>query len=212
MIYLGIDPSFSNTGACLLDTELKTIKFLAVKPPGTNDNYKSMINRSGHVAINIIRHLNMHKEVRTVMEEPLLTSQKASTLGVLSASLTWALAFIPSVKEMYSVHPSYVYSLMRPVAKQTGLGKKQTSKYAAELILEYFKLKKGYSIEIYNDKTTKDGSMKKRQLSPDEAEAFLILTTLLRLQGIINEELDMRFLGSISRKFFKATSLKQFKY
>jgi Holliday junction resolvasome RuvABC endonuclease subunit len=208
MIYLGIDPSFTKTGAVLLDDELKTIKFLAISPPGSNTDYASMLNRSAHISIGIIRQLDLHREVISVIEEPLLTSQRASVLGVLSASLSWALAYIPCVREMYSINPSYVSSLNRPIMKEQGLNKKQASQYVVERILEHFTNVKGYSIEIYNEKTNKDGTMKARILSHDEAESFLLLLTLLMHKGVVND-LDMRFLGSLNRKFFRDTKLNK---
>lgn len=210
MIYLGIDPSFSGTGVTILDPDSKTIKFLAVKPPGTNDNYRMMLNRSAYVAVNVIRHLPLDREIRVVLEEPLLTSQRASTLGLLSASVVWSLAYLDSVKEMYSINPNYIRNLNRKIAKREGLSNKQTNKYVAGKVLDYFIERKGYSIEIYNDKTNKDGSMRKRNLTHDEADSLLLLIALLQDQGFL-EPLDMRFLSAINRKFFMDSGIARFK-
>ena len=210
MIYLGIDPSFTKTGVCILDTETKHIKFVAISPPGTNVNYKATLDRSAHVALNTIRHLDMKKDVRVVIEEPLVVSMMASRLGILSAIVVWSLAFIPSIKKMYSVVPNYVSNLNRKLAKELGLNKKKASQYTAAKALEYFEKEFGYTFEIHNDKVNKDGSMKSRVLSHDEAESFLILITLLRYDGLLNESHILQ-LCKINKKFKRIQEIHQFK-
>lgn len=209
MIYLGIDPSYTNTGVVILDTDNKTIKFLGISPPGTNDSYGMMLNRSAYVSVNILRHLPLDKQIKSVMEEPLLTSQRASTLGVLSAGVSWSLAYVGSVTDMYSVNPRYVSSLVSPTAKKLGINKKQAGKYIVERLLEYYVERKGYTVIIHNDKTNKDGSMRKRVLSHDEADAFLLLTTLLRECGEVGDA-DMRYFGDHTRKFYNDPNINKF--
>ena len=210
MLYLGIDPSFTNTGVCILDTESKHIKFLAVKPPGTNENYKATLDRSAYVALNILQHIDVKKESKVIIEEPLVTSMMASRLGILSAIVVWSLAFMPTIKKMYSVIPNYVSNLNKNIAKRLGMNKKKTSQHVAHQVLDYFEKEKGYTVEIYNDIINKDGSVRKRVLSHDEAESLLILITLLRYDGFLNQN-DMKELIKINPKFRKVQKIDQFK-
>lgn len=210
MIYLGIDPSFTKTGVCILDTENKSIKFVAVSPPGTNGDYKATLDRSAYIALNAIRHLDLHKDTRVIIEEPLVTSMMASRLGILSGVVVWSLAFMPNIEKMYSVIPNYVSNLNRNLSKKLGLSKKKTSQHVATKVLEYLEKEKGYEVEIYNDKTNKDGTMRSRVLSHDEAESFLILLTLLRYDGILDRQ-DINAMISINPKFKLVQEIKQFK-
>jgi len=210
MIYLGIDPSFTKTGAVYIDTEERTIKFVCVSPPGSNVNYKMMINRSAFISIELIEHLCLNKDTKLVIEEPLVRSLKASTLGILSATTAWAFVSIASVKEMYSINPSYVNSLHTVLAKQLNLGKKQTSKYVAGEIVKYFEESKGYKVIVHNDKKLRDGTMKKRVLSHDEAEAFILALTLMRLDNSLSTE-DLGAIYTINPKFARVVSLNRFK-
>lgn len=209
MIYLGIDPSFTKTGAVILDTESKKITFLAISPPGSNANYKMMINRSAFIAIEIIKHLSLNKDAKAVIEEPLVRSLKASALGILSATLSWSFVSIPSVKEMYSINPSYVSSLNSTVAKELSLSKKKASSYVAGKVVDHF-MGKGYEVIIHNNKTNRDGTMKKRVLSHDEAEAFILLLALMKLDGFLNTE-DLEVMYTTNPKFAREVSLNRFK-
>ena len=209
MIYLGIDPSFTKTGAVVLDTESKTITFLAVSPPGSNANYKMMINRSAYIAIEIVEHLCLNKDAKIVIEEPLVRSLKASALGILSATIAWTFVSIPSVKNMYSINPSYVSSLNSTLAKEMSLSKKQASKYVAGEVINHF-INKGYKVVIHNKLTNRDGTMKKRVLSHDEAEAFILLLALLKLDGVLTTE-DLEVMYVTNPKFAREVSLNRFK-
>ncbi len=210
MIYLGIDPSFTKTGAVILDTEQKTIMFIVVSPPGSNTNYKMMINRSAYISIGIVKHLCLNKDIKLVLEEPLVRSLKASSLGILSATLSWTFVSIPSVKEMYSINPSYVSSLNSALAKKMNLSKKQASKYVAGEVVEHFIKNKGYKVVVYNDKVNRDGTMKKRVLSHDEAEAFILLLALLKKDGLLSIE-DLEMMYTTNPKFAREVSLNKFK-
>lgn len=211
MVYLGVDPSFSGTGIVLYDPAGKQIHFYKSKPPGTNANYQLLLSRSALIAFDLVRALyDYHEDVITVIEEPLLTTQKAASMGVLSASLTWTLAYHPQVLEMYSVNPSYVGVVGRAMMKITGLNKKQAIKHAVLQILEYFTKVKGYDIIIHNDKLNNDGTPKARQLSTDEADSFVLMLVLLAHKGVLNPD-DMSFLKSIHRNFYYKAKINQYK-
>lgn len=199
MIYIGVDPSFTNTGVCYLDIDKKEIKFVAISPNGKNDHYVDILNRSANVALNIIRHSDLSKDVSVVIEEPLMVSQRASSLGMLSGIITWTMAFMPSIKEIYSLNPRHISGMNNHLKKRLGMTAKGVSRYLAAEILEYLVNEYNYSIDIYNDKTNKDGSMRKRVLSHDEAEAFLLLIALLIEKGFFNSK-DMSKLASLNKK------------
>lgn len=210
MIYAGVDPSFTKTGVCLLDTELKKIKFIAICPEGKNIDYKHTLDRSAFVAVSIIRHLDLNKDSIVILEEPLLSSIKASSLGILSGVVAWSLSFIPSIKALYSIKPTYVAGLNRQLAKRLGLTKKAASQYVASKVLEFLVETKGYDIELYTSIINKDGQPKKRSLSHDEAEAFLLLTALLQNKDFFTID-DMNKLASINIAFKKQISITKIK-
>lgn len=210
MIYVGIDPSFTKTGVCYLDTDSKKIKFVAVCPNGKNIDYKHTLDRSAFVAVSIIRHLDLNKDSIIILEEPLLSSMKASSLGILSGVVAWSLSFIPSVKTLFSIKPTYISRLNRPIAKKLSLTKKAASQHVASKVLEYLVASKGYEIELYTTIINKDGSLRKRNLSHDEAEAFLLLIALLQNRGFFNKE-DMSKLADINSNFKKPVSIVKIK-
>lgn len=210
MVYVGIDPSFTKTGVCILDTDLKQIKFAAISPPGTNSTYKLTLDRSAYVSLNVIRHFELRKQHAIIIEEPLLSSLKASSMGVLSGVLAWSLAFMPSIGNMYSITPQYISWLNGPIAKKERISKKNASRIVGHKVLDYLVEEKGYSVIVYNDKLDKDGEMKKRVISHDECEALLLLTALLRKEGFMSKE-DMDQLYKININFRKTPKAYMFK-
>lgn len=202
MLFVGIDPSFSKTGVCYLDTEDKTIKFVAISPPGNNEDYKQALDRSAYIALNIIKHLGLKKQCNIIFEEPLLSSQKASRLGILSGVLAWSLAFTPTVKKLSTISPAFVARFNKPVAKAKGLDKKDASRFVAHEVINYLANKLNYEIEIYNDKINKDGSMKHRMLSHDEAEAFIMMLALMSNSGFFSKD-ELKDLILINQSFAK---------
>jgi hypothetical protein len=188
MVYLGIDPSFSKTGVCYFDDEEKTILFKAISPDGTNDSYKKALDRSGYIALHILNSINMKKEVYAIIEEPLMSTFKASRLGILSGVLVWSLAFMPSIKKIYSLTPTYISRTNKDIIKKLTINKKQASIHVVSAILEFLQTE-GYQVTIINDKVNKDGSMKARRLSHDEAESFILTLTLLIKRKVFNDEI-----------------------
>lgn len=178
MIYVGVDPSFTKTGVCYFDTETKHIMLNAIQAPGTNKTYKDAINRSGYVALNIIKPIDASKDVYVLIEEPLMSTFKASRLGILSGVVVWTLAFMPFIKKVYSITPTYIARTNKELAKQEGLNKKKASQFVALGMLEVLQ-KHGYTFEVMNNKYNKDGSVKARKISHDESEALILTFTML---------------------------------
>lgn len=179
MVYFGVDPSFTKTGVCYIDVEQKKIVFNAISPPGTNESYQKALQRSGHIALNLIQELDLAKPSYGIIEEPLMSTFKASRLGILSGIVVWTLAFMPSIKKIYSLTPTYISRTNKEVIKREGINKKQASIHVVLGMLQVLQ-DEGYSIEIKNDKYNKDGSEKVRKLSHDEAEAFILVFTLIQ--------------------------------
>lgn len=228
-LIFGLDPSFSNSGLCIVDIEGKGIYFFPIKPPGKNDNYETSLKRSEYIVKEIVGKFYLledkfnicSNEYKTVLiyEEPLITSQKASRLGLLSATiysffasiLYKELGFIDEAKdffsEVYIIPPNYVSNLCRPVRKKYGLNKKSASRKVAEDILEYLVTRKNFEVYIHNDKLNKDGSMKKRKLTHDEGEAFLMALGYIR-DRVDRDFIDKELLDSLSYKFFDKINIK----
>lgn len=188
MIYFGVDPSFTKTGVCYIDVEQKKIVFNAISPPGTNESYQKALQRSGHIALALVQELDLAKPSYGIIEEPLMSTFKASRLGILSGIVVWTLAFMPSIKKIYSLTPSYISRTNKEVIKSQGINKKQASIHVVLGMLEVLK-EEGYEIKIINDKYNKDGSEKVRRLSHDEAEAFILTFTLLQKLRALEPEL-----------------------
>jgi len=210
MVYVGIDPSFTKTGVCILDTELKQIKFVSISPPETNATYKLTLDRSAYISLNIIKHLDIKKQHAIILEEPLITSLKASSMGILSGVLAWSLIHMSNIDNMYSITPQYVSWLNSPIKKRNGISKKNASRLVGRAVLNFFIEELEYSVEIYNSKLIKTGKMKKRVISHDEYEALLLLTALLRHEGFMSKE-DMNHLYKINTNFRKIPKAYMFK-
>lgn len=194
MVYVGIDPSFTKTGVCYVDTEEKTVTFNAISPPGTNTNYKKSLDRSGYIVVTLIKELDMKKETYAVMEEPLMSTYKASRLGILSGIVAWTLAFMPNIKKIYSITPTYIARTNKNLVKVQGFKKKQASQHVALGMLEILQ-KEGWTFRILNDKYNKDGTMKQRKLSHDEAEAFILTFKLLQKMRALDASLIKKLLS-----------------
>lgn len=193
MVYVGIDPSFTKTGVCYIDTEEKTVTFNAISPPGTNTNYKKSLDRSGHIVVTLIKELDMKKETYAVLEEPLMSTYKASRLGILSGIVAWTLAFMPNIKKIYSITPTYIARTNKDLVKNEGFKKKQASQHVVLGMLDVLQ-KEGWTFKILNDKYKKDGTMKDRKLSHDEAEAFILTFKLLQKMRAIDAALIKKLL------------------
>jgi Holliday junction resolvasome RuvABC endonuclease subunit len=205
MLYVGIDPSFSKTGVCYFDQEAKTITFNAISPDGTNDSYKAALDRSGQIVLEVLRQLSTHENATCIIEEPLMSSFKASRLGILSGVVVWSLAFMPNIKYIWSVTPTYIARTNANIVKGQGINKKQASLFVALSILDYLG-QEGYKIDILNNKYNKDGSMKARKLSHDEAEA-LILTLLLMLETGVLEDKIIAKMYEVNKNFLKRQTI-----
>jgi hypothetical protein len=180
MIIAAVDPSFSRTGIALLDTDNKKLIFNFVSPPGTNTDYASTVARSAIIISGILATVKQYPHVTLIYEEPLLTSMKASGLGVLSGIIAMGMTAIPQVNPIYTVRPSAVSQINSILAsKNKSMTKKQISLQVVRSFIEYLE-QQGFSIEYLTDKKNKDGSFKTRKLTHDEAEAFYILVFMLR--------------------------------
>lgn len=194
MVYVGIDPSFTKTGVCYVDTQDKTVTFNAISPPGTNTNYKKSLDRSGYIVVSLIKELDMKKDTYAVMEEPLMSTYKASRLGILSGIVAWTLAFMPNIKKIYSITPTYIARTNKDLVKFQGFKKKQASQHVALGMLDILQ-KEGWTFKILNDKYNKNGTMKNRKLSHDEAEAFILTFKLLQKMRALDASLIKKLLG-----------------
>lgn len=229
-LVFGLDPSFSNSGLCIIDIEGRGIYFFSIKPPGKNEDYETSLKRSEYIVKEIVGKfylLNIGFNICTddyitvlIYEEPLITSQKASRLGLLSATiysffastLYKELEFIDEAKdffsEVYIIPPNYVSNLCRPIRKKYSLNKKAASRKVAEDILEYLVTEKSFEVYIHNDKLNKDGLMKKRKLTHDECEAFLMALGYIR-DRVDRDFIDKGLLDSLSYKFFDKINIKK---
>ena len=97
----------------------------------------------------------MTEDVTAIVEEPLMSSFKASRLGILSGVVVWSLAFMPNIKKLYSVTPTYIARTNANIAKSQKLTKKQASLWVALEILDYM-VSKGWQVTILNNKYNKD--------------------------------------------------------
>jgi len=208
MLLCAIDPSFTKTGITVLDLSNKQIDFYTISPVGTNDNFLLTLNRASFIADKIEELIT--SDTIVITEEPLFSSIKASSLGILAGILYSKLNSTEKIKELYSIKPSYVAHLNTPIAKKFKLNKKQASLYVVNSIID--KLREvGFTININNpDKLKKDGTEKVRKLSHDEAESFLILLVLLRYKGLINSDID-EFLFAINERFKNKQNIEKLK-
>ena len=199
MKYMAIDPSFTRTGLCILDTDTKTIFLKPISPPGSNKTFNDTINRGMYIATEITKELSDLHNITMLIEEPMISSIKASSLGVLSGVLTTTLTQHPSISTIYTVNPNTIRQLNSALPNKQGLSKKQISSLSAELLLARFE-QEGYTITLWTDKP------RKRKLCHDEAEAFMLAILLLIQDKILTPE----FLQSIytAHKGYYAKKIK----
>lgn len=182
MIYIGVDPSYTKTGVTYIDLENKHIYFNAISPPGRNDTYGDALIRALYISERIktipLKYKTKRKTI--IIEEPLITSQMSSRLGILSGVVGSALYMhcLLSSMDMYSLNPNVVSNTNRKLKEYTPRTRKRVSKEIALKYLDVF-IEHGFTHTIHNDILNKDGSMKKRQLSQDEAESFIMVIILL---------------------------------
>lgn len=198
MLYISIDPSYTSTGVVYIDLETKFILTETIKPEGRNDSYYDMIYRAKSIISTILSKKHFNNTI--VIEEPLIMSQKASSLGILSGIVATTLIDDIDINEIYTIPPNAVSNTNRRVEGYTSKTRKKISQEVAIKYLEVFE-NHGYKVIIYNDKVNKDGSMRTRKLSTDEADSLILnLLTLIYLKKLpqdlitdlltINEGLD----------------------
>lgn len=191
MLYIGIDPSLSKTGLCIVDTALKKIVFYAITPIKRLDTYTNRLLKSIEIADrvleSIIEKLNTPEGGVLIYEEPLVTSRKSSALGTLSGVLGSTLYRNIDIP-IYTIGPNTVYSMNRTISKKTGENKKNTSRNVGLEVLQLFK-EDGYEVIIDNEgKTRANGKPRERVLTTDEAEAFImVLYLMIKLNAVSND-------------------------
>lgn len=197
MIYIGVDPSYTKTGVTFIDLENKNIYFNAISPPGRNDTYSDALIRALHISekIKTTPPQYMFKRKTIVIEEPLITSQMSSRLGILSGVVGSSLYMHCrlSVMDMYSLNPNAVSNTNRRLRDYTPKTKKRVSKETALKYLDVF-VESGFTYTIHNEIINKDGTMKKRQLSQDEAESFIMVIILMRYLGVMPKAIDQQLI------------------
>lgn len=218
MLYLGIDPSFTKTGLCLLDTTSKKIVVDFVSPSGTNDDYREIVRRMSSIRDGIDDIVGRHccggiDNMCAVIEEPLSSSMKASRLGMLSGFLIANMIPDQRLGNIYTVDPAYIAWLVRPYAKKHKIGNKKTaSRVVANLIINYLGNEFGYSLSILNSKLDKKGNPKKRIMSHDEGEAFILVFTMMRHMGVFEDVTGLnKFLCNISNNFLNDPKIRLLK-
>ena len=80
MKYMAIDPSFSRTGLCILDTDTKTIFLKPISPPGSNKTFNDTVNRGMYIAEQIIKEISHLHNITMLIEEPMISSISISTV------------------------------------------------------------------------------------------------------------------------------------
>ncbi len=182
MKYMAIDPSFSRTGLCILDTDTKTIFLKPISPPGSNKTFNDTVNRGMYIAEQIIKEISHLHNITMLIEEPMISSIKASSLGVLSGILTTTLTQHPSIKTVYTVNPNTIRQLNSALSDKKGLSKKQISFLSAEVLFAIFE-QEGYTISLWTN------TPRKRKFCHDEAEAFMLCILLLLKDNVLSDSL-----------------------
>lgn len=114
----------------------------------------------------------------------MVSSIKASSLGVLSGVIATTLLLLPNIKSISTVNPSTLRSLNSTIQNKKGVNKKQLSREVAEAILAYLQTQ-GFTYEVIPTTFNKDGSPRSRKISHDELEAFLFLIILMLKQDLL---------------------------
>jgi len=177
---LSIDPSYSNTGLCLIDFSNKEITFKRVRPDGTNDSYLETVDRADKIMTEIFELLLTRQPNHIVQEEPLLTSQKSSVLGVLGGIITNNLLKMVDLfsrqnlrpYKYITINPRVVSSVCSKTAKKLNLTKKKASTHVGKIFLELLE-NKGFKVDVIQD------TKRKRVISNDEYEALILAIVYL---------------------------------
>lgn len=196
MIYVGVDPSYSGTGVAYMDLDKKIVLLDTIRPGGTNQTYSDAINRALEIKVNILYREDYTHNYKTIMlEEPLVTSQMSSRLGMLSGVLSSGFLNDPIalVDKVYTINPNAVSGTNRGIRGYTSKTKKKISKEMALKYLEIFK-DFGYEVIIYNKRRNRDGSMTKRVMTQDESEALILVIILLRYLNKLSPEIEQELL------------------
>lgn len=208
MNYVGIDPSFSKTGLCIIDLENKRITFKSISPPGTNKTYADAINRSIYIERALYNTIPYPAVV--LIEEPLISSMMASRLGILSGVVMSGLIKNNHIHKIYTTNPISVTQLNSVAPNKGELTKKQLSLRIANDILSYFETQ-DFNIIITNDKLNKDGTPKQRKISHDEAEALILALLLLKQEEKLAFE-HWTEIYKINKGFYtKSITINQYK-
>jgi ribosomal protein S8 len=207
MLYVGIDPSYGKTGVTYWNEAEKQITFQYISPQGSNENYKSKVIRALEIWKVVTSRFNK-EEINLIIEEPLITSMKSSALGVLSGVLVASFIF-NEVESIYTINPSVISAVNKDVKGRTRENRKKISLEVALAILEELK-KIGYIVTILNDKVTKDGKMKVRKLSPDEAESLLMTILLIQEKDKLSSEV-IHSISRVSKGIFRKYQINKIK-
>lgn len=186
MKYIAVDPSFSRTGVATLDTDNKEIVLKHVRPIGKNDTYKNTVERSAVIATGILEEIKVYETVQLLIEEPMVSSIKASSMGVLAGVVATTLLLLPNITNIYTVNPTTIRSLNSALPYKKELNKKQLSQRVALELIDFYE-SIGYTASIKATAYNKDGSVRKRAMTHDEAEALILLTVFLLSKDILTE-------------------------
>lgn len=215
MVYAAIDPSYSRTGLCILHND--TFTFVPISPEGKNQSYSDEITRARIIATEVYSRLSFCKiydlacdkqqdkatVVKLLIEEPMISSFKASSLGVLSGVLIASIIDTELVNEIYTVNPNTIRQLNSAVSNKEKVTKKQLSLKVANEILEYLQ---SLGFKVVLEKSEK----RKRKLSHDEAEAFLLLLLLLNHEQYFSKEIWTKIV-SIHKGYNKNVKINKLK-
>lgn len=133
----------------------------------------------------------------------MISSFKASSLGVLSGVLIASIINTELVNEIYTVNPNTIRQLNSAVSNKEKVTKKQLSLKVANEILEYLQ---SLGFKVVLEKSEK----RKRKLSHDEAEAFLLLLLLLNHEQYFSKEIWTKIV-SIHKGYNKNVKINKLK-
>ena len=194
MYLISVDPSFTKTGVSYINIKDKHIIFDVITPAGTNDTYKDAIVRSVTVAENILSKQALQDiPIHIALEEPLINSQMASRLGILSGVIANTLIRDTRVSSIHTVAPNIASLTNRGLKDYTSRSRKMV---ARDIVLEYIKVfeANGYTVNIYNEKKNKDGTMRSRVLTSDEADSFIIAIVVLKGLDILDPDIQAQLI------------------
>lgn len=181
-MYIGIDPSLTKTGIAIIDIEKKKILLDYCSPKVEEEKilntYKKTVIKANQISRKILYMINNYGNEKTnvIFEEPMLFSQKASVLGILSGVIINSLLNNEKTLNIYTLSPNAIYSLNRGsfVYNLKTDNKKTKSKLVVQDLLSIFK-NIGWSVDVLSN-----NKKKTRKISADEAEAFLMALLLAK--------------------------------